>query len=123
MTLATKQKTTPSCSNLAGRHEGANNQSSEKPRRLHSTTCKIDPAILSLRGKLGGLANAAKNDPRDYTARARSTFLAKFEHEVDPDGILPEGERLRRAEAAKKAHFARMALKSAKKRARRCERC
>ncbi len=73
---------------------------------------------LSLRGRIGAYALHAQRDPRETTAKARSTFLAKFEQEVDPDGVLPESERLRRAEAAKKAHFARLALRSARKRGR-----
>lgn len=73
----------------------------------------------SLRGRIGGLALAAQHDPREYTAEARRRFLAKFEDEVDPDRILTELERKRRAEAARKLYFARLALKSAKKRARK----
>jgi hypothetical protein len=36
--------------------------------------------------------------------------------EVDPDRELPEAERFRRAEHAKKAYFTRLALKSAQAR-------
>ncbi|MCC7364831.1 MAG: hypothetical protein IT303_10705 [Dehalococcoidia bacterium] len=50
------------------------------------------------------------------TKAARSAFLARFEREVDPERVLSEQERQRRAEAAKKAHFTRMALASAKAR-------
>jgi len=46
-------------------------------------------------------------------------FWSRFEDEVDPGGILSAGERQRRAEAARKAYFARMALKSAKARAKK----
>jgi hypothetical protein len=45
--------------------------------------------------------------------------MSSFERQVDPNGELPEAERLKRAEAAKKAHFSRMALKSAKARRRK----
>lgn len=45
--------------------------------------------------------------------------MAKFEREVDPDGILTPAERTRRAESARKAYFARLALKSATARRRR----
>jgi hypothetical protein len=47
------------------------------------------------------------------TAPAREKFLARFERLVDPDGSLPEAERIRRAESAKKAHFLALAAKSA----------
>jgi hypothetical protein len=52
------------------------------------------------------------------TAPARAAFLARFEAEVDPEGILPPEERARRAEFARKAYFAGMAFKSAKARSR-----
>jgi hypothetical protein len=51
---------------------------------------------------------------------ARAVFLAQFERQVDPDGLLPSAERRRRAEQLRSAHFARLALASAKaRRARR----
>lgn len=43
-------------------------------------------------------------------------MLAKFEAQVDPDGSLSPEERHLRAENARKAHFARLALKSARSR-------
>ena len=72
--------------------------------------------LTSLRGRIGGLAFAAKRDPRQYTAAARPRFLARFEDEVDPGRILSETERQRRAEAARKAYFAKLAYRSAKAR-------
>ena len=62
----------------------------------------------------------ATHDPRETTRPARAAFMARFEREVDPDGRLPEAERRRRAEAAKKAYFSGLALKSSK--ARRAQR-
>lgn len=50
------------------------------------------------------------------TAPARAALMAKFEHEVDPDGTLLPAERARRAEHLRKAYFQRLALKSAKSR-------
>lgn len=58
----------------------------------------------------------------DRTARTepgRKALRSKFEREVDPEGVLPEAERQRRAESARKAHFTRLALKSAQARRRR----
>lgn len=57
-------------------------------------------------------------DRAKRTAPARAAMLAKFEREVDPDGTLPPEERARRAEHLRKAHFARLALKSARARRR-----
>jgi hypothetical protein len=56
----------------------------------------------------------SKYDSRDLTKNARAPFLSKFEDQVDPDRVLPEEERMRRAEHAKKAHFQKLAMKSAK---------
>lgn len=52
------------------------------------------------------------------TAPARAKFLDRFEHEVDPNGELDPDERARRAGHARKAYFARLALKSAEARRR-----
>ena len=65
------------------------------------------------RGRLGAHIAHSRNDPRAMTAPARGAFLSSFERQADPDGILPVAERMRRAEHLKRAHFLRMALKSA----------
>lgn len=44
--------------------------------------------------------------------------MRKFERLVDPDGSLPESVRAQMAESAKKAHYRRLALKSAQSRAK-----
>lgn len=46
------------------------------------------------------------------TAPARDRFLQRFLDQVDPDRTLPEAERNRRAEHARKAYFSALALKS-----------
>lgn len=56
------------------------------------------------------------SDRSARTAPARAALMAKFEQQVDPDGTLPPDERARRAEHARKAHFARLSLKSARAR-------
>jgi hypothetical protein len=70
----------------------------------------------SQRARIAGLVKHSKYDSRESTAPARAAFLAKFTDEVDPDRVLPEAERNRRAEAARKAYFARLAFRSAKAR-------
>lgn len=62
-------------------------------------------------------ANTADRSAR--TANARRAFLESFEKQVDPEGKLPPKERARRAESLRKAHFARLALASAKARRKR----
>lgn len=76
---------------------------------------ELTPAQRVLRARMGAHAQHAKHDPHETTAAARSAFLARFEREVDPDGILPPDERARRAEHALKAHMAGLALRSSRK--------
>ena len=52
-------------------------------------------------------------DPAARTANARAALIDRFEREADPDGVLPPAERARRAEHLRRAHYKRMALKSA----------
>lgn len=52
------------------------------------------------------------------TLNARIAMMDRFYTEVDPEGVLPVHERELRAGNAKKAYFRRLALKSAKARAK-----
>lgn len=79
----------------------------------------MTPAQRSLRARLAAYSMHAKYDARETTRNARTAFLARFEREVDPDQQLPVEERRRRAEAARKAYFTRLALQSAKARSKR----
>jgi len=76
----------------------------------------MSPAERSLRARIAAHAMHARNDPVEITAKARAAFLAKFERQADPEGVLPPEERRRRAEHLRSAHFARLALASAKAR-------
>lgn len=69
-------------------------------------------------GRIGGYTRAAMYDSREMTAPARRAFDERFDHQVDPDGILPPAERAKRAGAARKAYFAALAQKSATARRR-----
>lgn len=76
-------------------------------------------------GRLGGLALSATHDPRVYTQKAREAFRSRFLDEVDPDGTLRETdpeEAARRAEAARKLFYARMAVRSVESRRRKSAR-
>lgn len=77
------------------------------------------PHEAALRGRIGAYLVHSRHDSRQLTAPARAAFLRRFEVEVDPDGMLPADERHRRAGMARKAYFARLALKSARERAKR----
>lgn len=50
------------------------------------------------------------------TAKARAASDRRFELQVDPEMKLPEGVRMKLADAARRAHFVKMAIASAKKR-------
>jgi hypothetical protein len=81
---------------------------------------QLTPAQRSLRGRLAAETSWANTvDPSARTAPARAAFLDRFERQVDPDGVLDPADRVRRAEHARKAHFARLALRSAQARRRR----
>ncbi len=82
----------------------------------------LSPQEAALRGRIGAYVLHARHDARETTKKARATFLSRFEREVDPDGVLSETERRRRAEHARRAYFARLALKSAKVRGQKKQR-
>jgi hypothetical protein len=79
----------------------------------------MTPSERSLRARIGAYAMHARNDPRQTTASARAAFLERFVREVDPHRSLAAPERHRRAEAARKAYFSRLAYASARRRNRR----
>jgi hypothetical protein len=71
------------------------------------------------RARIAAHVRWSKSDPVEGTASARTAFLDRFDREVDPAGQLHPDERARRAMHARKAYFARLALKSAKARRER----
>jgi hypothetical protein len=74
----------------------------------------------TLRASIAANESWARCDDRTArTAPARRAMLDKFEKQVDPDGTLLPAERQKRAENARKAHYKRLALKSAQARRRR----
>lgn len=64
---------------------------------------------------------ARTDDRAARTAPARKALLDRFEQQVDPEGLLTPAERTIRAGHARKAYFARLALKSAQSRRRAAE--
>ncbi|AYF78010.1 hypothetical protein D7D52_34050 [Nocardia yunnanensis] len=75
-----------------------------------------------LQARIAAHASWAKTDDRAArTAKARKAMESKFEKQVDPGGVLPPDERARRAEHARKAHYTRLALKSAQARRRKSQ--
>ena len=76
----------------------------------------LTPEQRTLRAKIAANTRWSQEDPAANAARGQAGLLAKFENQVDPDHTLPEHERARRAEAAYKAHMARLAYASVKAR-------
>lgn len=79
----------------------------------------LSPAERSLRATIAVESSWANTTDRSArTAPGRTAFLESFERQVDPDGALDPAERARRASHLRRAHMARLALKSAKARRR-----
>ncbi|MEV5543076.1 hypothetical protein AB0L13_40275 [Saccharopolyspora shandongensis] len=80
----------------------------------------MTPEQRALRSRIGAHVSWANTGDRSArTAPARQKFLDRFEREVDPDGVLPPHERAIRADHARKAYFAQLAMRSADARRRR----
>jgi hypothetical protein len=79
-----------------------------------------DPQSLRQRARLGGLATAARHDPKVFTGPARKASAealnCRLLAEIDPDNQLDPKERQRRLIAARKLHFARLAFNRDEKR-------
>jgi len=73
----------------------------------------LTPSERSQRARIAAHVSHSRHDPKERTQPARDKFDERFANEVDPDRVLPEAERARRAHHARKAYFARLAFKSA----------
>jgi hypothetical protein len=83
----------------------------------------LTPAERSLRGQLASYESWANTKDRtERTAPGRAANMARFEQQVDPDGVMTPEARAKAAEAAKRAHYKRMAFNSAKARRERSAR-
>lgn len=81
----------------------------------------LTPAERSLRSRMGAYSLHARYDSHEITANARAASPGSIDYwlaKVDPENALPETERRRRAECAKKAHFAKLAFASARARSK-----
>jgi hypothetical protein len=81
----------------------------------------LSSADASAYGRLGGLAKSAHYDGVAGTEKARAAAMARFELEVDPEGVLPAKERQRRALAARRLFYTRISQKAARQRHARAE--
>lgn len=81
-----------------------------------------DPAFRSARGRYGAHVMHSRHDGREITAKAREAGpggMRKWRELVDPDGVLDEAERERRAQHARKAWYARLSMLGANARRKR----
>jgi hypothetical protein len=62
---------------------------------------------------------ANTEDRETRTKPGRDAFLEQFERQVDPEGVLPEKQRLERAQYARRAHMLELSRKSAQARRER----
>jgi hypothetical protein len=72
-----------------------------------------------LRSQAANLARWSRVPPSQRAAQtqaARDALQAKYERQVDPDGLLPEAERREMARLAQRADLARRALKASRAR-------
>ena len=65
---------------------------------------------------MGAYRLHALYDPKETTKKARAAFAARFDRQVDPDGILPPAERASRADAARRAYFTELQLRRSRRR-------
>ncbi len=72
----------------------------------------MDPDLAQILGRIGAYRLHALYPAEETTRAARAAFMARFEREVDPDGVLDPEDRAARAAAARKAYMLRLALKS-----------
>lgn len=80
----------------------------------------LTPGERALRARIAAYASWANTPDRAArTKPGRDASMARFEREVDPEGVLSPAERRIRAASARKAHFSRLAYRSARARRRK----
>jgi len=79
----------------------------------------LTPEQRTLRARIAANTRWSQEDPTENAVRGQKGLRARFLREVDPDSALTPAERERRADAAYRAHMARLALASSKARARK----
>ena len=81
-------------------------------------TDSLTPEQRSMRASIAAHTRWAQEPDRAAAMEpALNGMLARFEKQVDPDGVLPPHIRAERAESAKKAYYKALQLKSSRARA------
>jgi hypothetical protein len=78
----------------------------------------LSPEQRSQRAKAAAFTRWSREDPRDAMHHVREGQHRRDLDDVDPERILPEAERERRAAALRKARMARLALASSRARSK-----
>ena len=77
----------------------------------------LTPAQRTLRARVAAYARAAKYGP-EVTRPAFAGRMAKLAAEVDPEGMLPDIERQRRAYALMRSQMSALSLKASRARSK-----
>lgn len=82
-----------------------------------------NPAERRQISRIGGLTRYSRETDRSgATAAARAAFRDSFLDQVDPDHVMSETDRVVAADTARRAHMARLSLRSAQaRRARKAD--
>jgi hypothetical protein len=75
-----------------------------------SRIAEASPEYRQMFASAGGYARTAKYGGQTLSQAGVRGQWARYERQVDPDGILPLAERRTRAEAAMRANMRKMAL-------------
>jgi hypothetical protein len=79
-----------------------------------------DPGDRALIARIAAHSKLAKaEDPAALTAAARDAFMARFERQVDPTGVLDPADRAVRAAHARTAYMTKLSLRAVQARRRR----
>lgn len=91
------------------------------PKRRRGET-RLTPEQRTQRARIAALTRWSRENPAANAARGQAGLLDKFRRDVqEADPTVVEPELTRRAEAARKAHMARLTYKSLKAREAKTE--
>lgn len=85
----------------------------------------LTPAQRSLRSRIAmddRWSRVPRGERAAQTKAARDAAFARYLRQVDPEGLLPEAERVALARQARRADLRRMALKAARARTAQADR-
>jgi hypothetical protein len=80
--------------------------------------------LMAQRGRIGGLVTSSRYSGDQLTSKARAAFIESFAEQARVDAAargeeITQEEATRRGEAARRAHYAKLALRSVQSRRRK----